>query len=197
LKVTFEYFLSRHVVRLARELIGKELYSNINGQLTGGRIVETEAYSGAIDKASHAYRNKRTARTEAMFAAGGTAYVYLIYGIHHLFNIVTNREGIPDAILIRALEPTAGLDVMAERRKVKSHEIRMTRGPGALGQAMGFHRSHTGTEVTGDLIWLEQGKPVPAEAIVISKRIGVDYADQDAELPWSFYEAGNKYVSKP
>jgi DNA-3-methyladenine glycosylase len=195
-KILKEAFYTRHdVVTIARELIGKVLVTEWNGEKTSGRIVETEAYNGEIDKASHAFRGM-TKRTEVMFGGGGKAYVYLCYGIHQMFNIVTNKHGIPHAILIRALEPLEGIDIMLERTGKKVLDHTLTKGPGNVGKAMGFHTSQCGLSLQSDELYIvDDGFHVADEAVGISPRIGVGYADEDALLPYRFYVKGNPYVS--
>lgn len=189
------FYLRDDVVQMARDLIGKYLFTQFDGCVTGGRIVETEAYSGRYDKACHAFL-KRTKRTEIMYEDGGIAYIYLCYGIHHLFNIVTNTEGLADAILIRAVEPTTGLEKMTERRGTDKHKV-LTKGPGALGQAMGFHKSQTGTSLyNSNDMWIANDPNAATPEIVTDRRVGVDYAQEDALLPWRFFEKGNRWVSK-
>ena len=184
------------VKRIARELLGKVLVTEFEGKRTSGRIVETEAYNGVVDRASHAWSGRRTRRTEVMFGESGTAYVYLIYGIHHLFNVVTNKKDIPHAILIRALEPLEGIPFMLRRTGKKQLDFTLTRGPGNLSRALGLTTLHTGASLhEGQLFIGDDGmRPRKAE-IGVSPRIGVDYAGPDAELPYRFYIRGNKYVS--
>jgi DNA-3-methyladenine glycosylase len=188
LKLPVSFYSRRDVIKIAFELIGKYLYTNIDGIFTGGIITETEAYNGEIDRASHAYGGRRTARTEIMYNAPGHAYVYLIYGIHSLFNVVTNQAGIPHAVLIRALYPTEGIEQMIIRRKVKTAKpVELCLGPGTVSQALGIHFSMTGTLLTGDRIWIEdKGLKIPKSKIQIGPRIGVDYAGEDASLPYRF-----------
>lgn len=194
-KLPRSFFLGEDVVSIARELIGKVLVTNWDGCLTKGLIVETEAYRGRNDKACHANNGRRTQRTEVMYGQGGLAYVYLCYGIHHLFNVVTNKKDVADAVLIRALEPMEGGEVMHERMGGKSK--RLTQGPGLLTKAMGIRVQHTGTDLLGPQIWLEDGVvPVKPDQIVPSTRIGVDYAEEDAQLPWRFYLKDNPWVSR-
>ncbi len=187
------FYLRGNVVRIAKELLGKTLFTNIRGKVTSGIIVETEAYS-QIEKGSHAYRGM-TERNKVMFGPGGSAYVYLCYGIHHLFNIVTNVEGVADAVLIRALEPLTGEAYMLRRMKTKSPK-RISSGPGKLAKAMGIDRSFNGKYLGSDDVWVEDaGRAV--KKINASKRIGIDYAGRDALLPWRFTIQGNPWVSKP
>jgi len=176
------------VVLIARELIGKVLCTRQEDTITKGVIMETEAYAGIEDRASHAYGDRRTARTETMYGRPGTAYVYLCYGIHSLFNVVTNQVGIPHAVLIRGIFPFEGADTMKERRTTKAPLHRMADGPGKLCQALGIdHRLHNGIGLNGDLIWIEDhGLTVRPEWVRVGPRIGVDYAGEDALLPYRF-----------
>ncbi len=194
-KLPLSFFERSDVVQIARELVGKILLTSFDGQRTSGRIVETEAYNGIVDKASHAYSGRRTARTDIMFREGGTAYVYLCYGIHHLFNVVTNTINIPHAVLIRAIEPLEGVDIMQERLRAPGGGPLHTlgRGPGKLSKALGISTSHTGTVLQESIAIYDDGYR-PAE-IIAGPRIGVDYAAEDAELPYRFYLAGSKAVS--
>jgi DNA-3-methyladenine glycosylase len=197
LKLTKDFYQREDVVCISRELIGKYLFSNIDGLLTGGRIVETEAYKGPEDKACHAHLNRRTKRTEIMFWQGGVAYVYLCYGIHALFNIITGLQGYPHASLIRAIEPTAGLPVMLERRKKNNIEPSLTAGPGSLTAALGITCAHYGTDLTGNLIWLEdRNEQVAQEQIIASPRVGIGYAEEHIHLPWRFRLKGSQWTSK-
>ncbi len=193
--LTSSFFQRTDVLAIARELIGMQLTTRFNSAETSGIIVETEAYAGITDKASHAWNNRRTQRTEIMYAEGGTAYVYLCYGIHHLFNVVTNVKDVPHAILIRALEPTAGIEHMLERRNKPKLDATLTKGPGALSQAMGITTHLTGSSLlinTQIEISEMSGKELD---IGFSPRIGVDYAGDDAQLPYRFFVRGNKYVN--
>jgi DNA-3-methyladenine glycosylase len=184
------------VVKIAKELLGKILVTYFNGEFTAGRIVETEAYNGAVDKASHAYGGRRTARTEVMFGRPGTAYVYLCYGIHHLFNVVTNKAEIPHAILIRALEPLHGIDIMLDRTRKQVLDNTLTRGPGNVSKALGIYTTHTGMDLLeSDVVIAEDQYEVKRSAIGITTRIGVDYAGPDALLPYRFIVKNNPYVS--
>lgn len=190
-----EFYLQDDPVTIAKTLLGKVLHTYTDGQLTAGRIVETEAYMGAIDRASHAYPGKRTDRNAVMFRQGGVAYVYLIYGMYHLFNVVTSREGLADAVLVRALEPCEGIDIMMTRTgKQTTHRI--TSGPGLLSRAMGIDMRLYGSSLSGDCVWIED-HPSPSDSeIVETKRIGVEYAGPDSDLPWRFYIHGNPWISK-
>ena len=196
-KIPLEFYTRPDVVQIARDLIGKYLFTNIGGVLTGGMIVETEAYCGENDLACHSHAGRRTARTEIMFQKGGVAYVYLIYGIYALFNIITNEAERADAVLIRALEPTEGVPEMLLRRNLSTPSHRLTAGPGLVTMALGITTKHYGTDLTGDFIWLEDRQNIiPSDQIVASPRVGVAYAGQDALLPWRFRLQGNRWTSR-
>lgn len=181
---------------IAKELLGKVLVTEIGVGRTAGIIVETEAYLGKTDRACHAWNGRRTKRTEIMYREGGTAYVYLIYGIHHLFNVVTHEVDEPHAVLVRAVEPIEGMPLMLQRRKMERQEHRLTAGPGALSIAMGIHTRHTGLALSGNKIWIEDhGHTVVPEAIVASPRVGVAYAREDALLPYRFRIRDNPWTS--
>ena len=184
------------VVTITRELLGKILVTNFDDHITAGRIVEAEAYNGPHDKASHSYGNRRTKRTEVMYANGGVAYVYLCYGIHQMFNIVTNVRDVPNAILIRAVEPVAGIDTMLQRSNKTVQGFDITRGPGNVGKALGLHTSQTGMSLQTNQIYIaDDGMRYNENEIITTKRVGVDYAGEDALLPYRFLVKGNKYVS--
>jgi len=185
-----------NVTVIARELLGKILITSFDNEITAGRIVETEAYNGAVDRASHAYGNRRTNRTEVMFGKPGTAYVYLCYGIHHLFNVVTNKKEIPHAILIRALEPTEGISIMQDRTRKKVLDNTLTRGPGNVSKALGIFTYHSGLDlVRSDIRIVDDGFQYKKKEIAVTTRIGVDYAGPDALLPYRFIVRDNPYVS--
>lgn len=191
------FYTRKDVVKIAKELLGKVLVTRFDGVLTSGIIVETEAYAGHSDKASHASGGRRTRRTEIMYGQGGTAYVYLCYGIHHLFNVVTNVQDVPHAVLIRGVEPLEGIDMMLARRRKEVLSASLTAGPGALSVALGIHTSHSGLSLLGPEIWIEdRGIKMAAKDIVTGTRVGVAYAQEDALLPYRFSVKDNKYVSK-
>jgi DNA-3-methyladenine glycosylase len=195
-KLRAEFYKRTDVVLIARELLGKILVTVIDGIVTTGRIIETEAYKAVADKASHAYAGRRTARNEAMYAAGGTSYVYICYGMHHLFNVVTNIKEVPDAVLIRAVEPVQGLDAMLLRTPKANPRYTITKGPGNTGRALGINKTHSGISLLGNTIYIADDGFVPAPTMIgASPRIGVDYSGDDALLPYRFYIRGNKYVS--
>jgi DNA-3-methyladenine glycosylase len=198
MKLLQSFYERTDVVSISKELIGKYLFTCIDGELTGGYIVETEAYNGVIDRASHAYGNRITPRTKTMFEHGGIAYVYLCYGIHEMFNVVTSVAGQPHAILIRAIQPTEGLEIMQLRRNMAVLKSNITSGPGSVAQALGISRAINGISLQSDIVWIEdRGLTFLDEEIAAVPRVGVAYAGVDALLPYRFYVKGNKYVSKP
>jgi DNA-3-methyladenine glycosylase len=196
-KLTNDFYQRRDVVKIARELLGKALFTNIDGVLTGGIIVETEAYSWK-EKGCHAYNGRKTERNAIMFEEGGHTYVYLCYGMHYLFNVVTNVKGVADAVLIRAIEPMAGIPEMTVRRGKISSPYQLTSGPGKLSKALGIQRNLNGKLLVENEVWIEEvssTKYRPGQ-IIASPRIGIDYADEDAKLPWRFHLKDNRWVSK-
>jgi DNA-3-methyladenine glycosylase len=195
-KLDYEFYNRINVVQIAKALIGKILVTQFEGLETWGRIVETEAYNGVIDRASHAWNNRRTARTEIMFGDAGRAYIYLCYGVHHLFNIVTNEKNTPHAVLIRALEPIGGIDTMLQRTGKKKLDRTLTSGPGNVSKALGIFTKHSGISLLDDIIFVaEDGFKVNNKNILATPRIGVDYAGNDALLPYRFILKDNIYVS--
>lgn len=186
------------MVEIARRLLGKVLCSYIDGELTAVCITEVEAYGGIHDRASHAYGGRYTARTRTMYLTGGVSYVYLCYGMHYMFNVVTGPEGIPDAILVRAGIPIAGVEVMAKRRGVPPDDLRLTTGPGALTRALGITTRHNGIPLWSDVVWIEEPANPEEEKWDIGRaeRVGVAYAGRDAERLWRFYIKGCEWVSK-
>jgi len=197
-KLDVDFYRVKEVLSIARNLLGKYLFTNINGEISGGFIVETEAYNGITDKASHAYGNRKTNRTQTMYETGGIAYVYLCYGIHEMLNVVTSVEGEPHAVLIRAINPTEGIDLMLERRKMASLKNNLTAGPGSVAKALGISRKMNTFSFQSGEIWIEDcGLVLPEEQIAAVPRVGVAYAKEDALLPYRFYIKGNPYVSKP
>jgi len=196
-KLSLPYFRSDQVVALARDLLGKHLFSNVNGQLTGGIITETEAYAGVTDKASHAYNGRRTARTETMYREGGISYVYFTYGMHHLFNVVTGKKNIPHAVLIRAIFPLTGNDIMLARTDKKSVNYQLTNGPAKMTKAMGITKKHNGISLVDNTIWIEDKRiRVAKDDISATPRIGIDYADEDSLLPYRFVLDYQHYINK-
>ncbi|WP_242920837.1 DNA-3-methyladenine glycosylase [Pontibacter liquoris] len=197
MKLPHSFYTRPDVVQVAQDLLGKYLYTCVDGMLTGGMIVETEAYSGQNDRACHAHLNRRTQRTEIMYSEGGVAYVYLVYGIYYLFNIITNEREKADAVLVRAIEPEAGVEEMLLRRNMPGIKPNLTAGPGVLSIALGIDKKLYGADLTSNTVWVEdKGLTLPAESIAAGPRIGVDYAGEDALLPWRFWLKGNKWVSR-
>lgn len=187
MKLRNNFYLRDDVVAVGRDLLGKVLSTEIHGELTKIVITETEAYAGVTDKASHAFGGRRTRRTEPMFGRGGAAYVYLCYGIHHLFNVVTNAEGTPHAVLIRAGHPLEGADVMLARRDKRIVDAKLLAGPGSLAKALGITTGLTGHSLQSDEVWIEDhGIDVLANDIQAGPRVGVGYAQEDALLPYRF-----------
>ena len=195
-KLKQEFYNRKDVLQIARELLGKIIVTKFDGIITSGRIVEVEAYAGVKDKASHAFGGRRTARTEIMYHPGGTAYVYLCYGIHHLFNIVTNEQDVPHAILVRAVEPLEGIPDMLIRTGKKKADYTLTKGPGNVSKALGIATRHTGCTLLQDEIIIgSDGFVPPSSDIAATPRIGVDYAGEDALLPYRFIVKSSKYIS--
>lgn len=195
MKLDRDFYQRDDVVEISRELLGKVLVTRVGGVFTSGIIVETEAYSWR-ERGSHAYGAKHTPRTSVMFRAGGHAYVYLCYGMHHLFNVVTNREGVAEAVLVRALEPLEGIPAMMARRGGKVRFNHLTSGPGKLTRSLGIDRTLNGKLLSDNEIWIEEGRRLSAGQVEVSRRIGIDYAGEDALLPWRFTVKGNPWVSK-
>jgi len=191
------FFLHEDVCTIARQLLGKIIVTEIDSLLTAGRIVEAEAYASQADRASHAYGGRRTARNEHMYGMPGTSYVYICYGMHSMVNIVTNKPGIPDAVLIRAVEPLEGITVMAKRTGKAPGDKTITRGPGNLCRAMGIDKSLSGLYLQSAPIYLlhDPGFVPDARIMGVSPRIGVEGAGEHAALPYRFYIHGNSYVS--
>jgi DNA-3-methyladenine glycosylase len=198
LKLPFSYYQNQDVIFLAKDLLGKVLFTEIDDKITAGVIVETEAYFGVLDKASHAYGGRRTDRTEILYHEGGISYVYLCYGIHHLFNIVTSVKDEPHAVLVRAVEPLEGKEIMELRRNMPFTKAAISSGPGSAAKALGIDRSFNKKDLSGEEIWIEDhGIRYTQDQIVSTPRVGVAYAQEDALLPWRFFVKDNKYVSKP
>lgn len=195
-KLSIHFYNRPDVVQIAKELIGKIIVTKFDEVITSGRIVETEAYIGLLDRASHSFGGKRTARNEHMYAAAGTAYVYICYGMHHLFNVVTNKKNIPDAILIRALEPLQGIDMMLRRTGKKTVDHSLTKGPGNAAKALGITKNNSGVHLCKNEIYIADDGYLPEnEVIGTSKRIGVESSGDAALMPYRFYIKGNRFVS--
>jgi len=196
-KLDLQFYQSNNILDIGKFLLGKILYTNISNKITSGMIVEVEAYLGATDKACHSYKNKKTKRTEAMFETGGVSYVYLCYGIHYLFNIVVGEKDNPCAVLIRAIEPIDGINIMLERRNFNKLTDELTNGPGKLTQSLGITDKVNKQSLISNLIWVEDHNiKILKKDILSSYRIGVDYAGKDAKLPYRFYIKNNQWVSK-
>ncbi len=186
-KLPLAFYRQPDVVEIAKQLLGKYLFSRIDGRLTGGIIAETEAYAGVTDRASHAYGHRRTRRTETMYLPGGVSYVYFTYGMHHLFNVVTNQKDIPHAVLIRGIIPTAGVAWQKKRRNMPRGGKNLTNGPAKVCQALGITLEHNAGSLKGPLLWIaeDNSHPEPLE-ILTTTRVGVGYAGEDALLPYRF-----------
>ena len=195
-KLDHSFYDRKNVVQIARDLLGKILVTQFDGIRSSGRIVETEAYNGVNDRACHAFGGRRTARTEHIYGGPGTVYVYICYGMHHLFNVITNKKDIPHAVLIRALDPIEGVEHMLARTGKPLPDFTLTKGPGNLARALGMSKIHTGQNLFSDEIFIEDdGMRYKKDQVTITKRIGVESAREDAELPYRFIVKGNPYVS--
>jgi DNA-3-methyladenine glycosylase len=192
-----EFYTRVDVLEVARDLLGKKLVvPGKNGARVAGIIVETEAYRGPQDRASHAYNGRRTNRTETMYGIGGTAYVYFVYGMYNQFNVVTNVADTPHAILVRAVEPSEGLNIMRRRRQGRS-EYELTSGPGRLCLAMGIDRTFDKADLLGGRVWIEEAASISPRQIARGPRVGIDYAEEWVRKPWRFWIRDNPFVSKP
>ena len=195
-KLPRTFYTRANVLTVARDLLGKLLVVPArDGTRVSGYIVETEAYRGPEDRASHAFGGRRTKRTETMYGLGGTAYVYFVYGMYYQFNVVTNFHDVPHAVLIRAVEPVEGIEVMRERRAGQT-DRNLTSGPGKMCIALGIDRTMDYADLLGDQVWLEEGMKVPLSRIVSGPRVGIDYAEEWIHKPWRFWIRGNAFVSK-
>ena len=198
MKLPLSFYQRNDAVLVARELLGKHVYTRIDGEVTGGVIVETEAYQGPEDRGSHAFNHRKTPRNEMMFSAGGVVYMYICYGIHDMLNVVTGTDGVSHAVLIRAVEPRVGVELMRERRNVFNEDSRLCRGPGALAKALGLAKAHNGINLLEDTIWIEDKNEVFHEnEIIASARVGMNFEGPYKTIPWRFYLKGNRNVSKP
>lgn len=194
-KLPREFYTRADVAQVARDLLGQLLVVSAGGTRVSGTIVEAEAYQGPEDRASHAYGGRRTRRTSTMYAIGGTAYVYFVYGMHYQFNVVTNAPEVPHAVLIRALTPCEGVALMRRRRRV-TEEVALTSGPGKLCMALGINLTFAAADLLGDRIWIEAGPSVPPEQVACGPRIGIAYAQGWVETPWRFWIRGDPHVSR-
>lgn len=193
------FYLREDVVQISKDLLGKYLCTNFNDELTVGKIVETEAYRAPDDKACHAYGNKLTERTKTMFEVGGISYVYLCYGIHHLFNVVTAPQGVAHAVLIRGVEPVENVNVMLKRRNFSKLKYNLSAGPGTLTKALGISTQQNGFSLTQEEspIWIEdRGVEILETDIIASPRVGVAYAEECALWDWRFRIKDSKWTSR-
>jgi DNA-3-methyladenine glycosylase len=188
-------FYARPVLTVAKDVIGKVLVHRTPEGVLAGRIVEAEAYRGPEDRAAHSWAGRRTPRTEAMFGPPGFAYVFFVYGMHWHLNLVTTRADAPHAVLLRALEPLVGAELMAQRRGLPEANVNLSNGPGKLCQAFGIGREHYGVDLTRGALFLSE-PPTPPGKLGRSARIGVDYAEAWADKPWRFFELDNRWVSR-
>jgi len=201
-KLSREFYLRADTLEIARDLIGKRLVvPTETGMRVSGMIVETEAYLGAIDKAAHSYKNRRTARNEITYAEGGHAYVFFIYGMYFQFNVVCGARNSPHVVLIRALEPVEGVEIMRVRRLRKNRSAKMpdknlASGPGKLCIALDITRELNGEDLSENRIWLEDFRTFSGREIETGKRIGIDYAEEFAEKPWRFWLKNSEFISK-
>ena len=196
MKLNKEFYLGEDAVKTARNLLGKLLVvPDVEGNRVSGMIVETEAYMGVTDKAAHSYRGRRTARNEVTYGPGGHVYVFFIYGMYYQLNFVTGPQDLAHVVLIRGVEPVEGIETMRLRRGAMK-DINLTSGPGKLCIAFDIDRRYNGSGLTGDEIWVEEHKNVAANEISTGKRVGIDYAEEDADRPWRFWITGNPYVSR-
>lgn len=196
LKLPREFYTRPNVVTVARELLGKLLVVPApNGTRVSGTIVEVEAYRGPQDRAAHSYGGRRTKRTETMYGVGGTVYVFFVYGMYYQFNVVTNVADAPHAVLIRAVEPVEGIELM-RRRRHDQPDHNLTNGPGKLCIALGIDRKLDAADLVGDRVWLEDGRKFPRSQIASGPRIGIDYAEEWKDKPWRFWIKDNPFVSR-
>lgn len=195
-KLKSSFYTQPDTVGIARALLGKKLVSVIGGKRAAGIICETEAYCGTEDRGCHAYNGRYTDRTKIMYAAGGVAYVYLCYGIHQLFNVVTHSEGEPHAVLIRAIEPVDGIDIMQQRRGKSIALSALAAGPGLVSVCLGLTTKHTGISLMGDTIWIEDAPAIHDKQIVSSARVGMNFSGPYKTIPWRFRILDSPFTSK-
>lgn len=196
MRLGIDFYQRNDVLKIAQDLIGKCLFTQVDGVTTGGIIVETEAYSWT-ERGCHAYNARKTKRNAVMFDEGGLVYVFLCYGMHNLFNIVTNKAGIAEAVLVRAIEPVSGIEEMKKRRGQLSNEKHLTSGPGKLTKALGISRTFNGKSLLNAEVWLEDRNTTIAPSdILVTPRIGIDYAGEDAALPWRFAKKSSAWLSQ-
>ena len=191
-----KFFLRINSVRVSQDLLGKLLVvPDVNGQRISGMIVETEAYMGIEDKAAHSYGGRRTGRNEITYAEGGHVYIFFVYGMYYQLNLVTGPAELAHVVLIRAIEPVEGIEVMRNRRGPMADK-NLTSGPGKLTIALGIDRSYNGEHLSGDRIWVEEYKKIKKSEISAGPRVGIDYAEEFIDMPWRFWVKGNQYVSR-
>ena len=196
MKLEREFYLREDTIAVARDLLGKLLVvPDVEGRRISGMIVETEAYLGTTDRAAHSFGGRRTPRNEAMYAIGGRVYVFLVYGMYHQFNVVTGPPDHPHAILIRAIKPVEGIEIMRSRRG-EMKDRNLTSGPGKLCIAMFIDRTLNGEDLVENRVWPEDHTSFADDQIAVGKRIGIDYAGDDAERPWRFWVTGSQFVSR-
>ena len=196
MKLPLSFYRQDDVVEVSQKLLGKVLFTKINNEICGGIIVETESYGGISDKACHAYNGLLTERTRPLYENGGVSYVYFCYGMHHLLNIVTNKKNIPQAVLIRAIEPIHGIDTILKRKNKNKIDYTLTSGPGALCKALGITKKENNISLTGSILWIEDHNILVKDTEIIkSPRVGVNYAEEDALLPWRFRIKNSKWTS--
>lgn len=196
MKLPLDFYQREDALQVSRDLLGKLLVMpSAAGERVSGMIVETEAYLGGIDKAAHSYGGRRTQRNEITYADGGHVYVFFVYGMYHQLNIVTGPAEVPHVTLIRAVEPVEGIEFMREKRGPMKDK-NLTSGPGKLCIAFGIDRSMNGEIMAGDRIWVEEYTNIPEADIKSGPRIGIDYAEEFADMPWRFWIEGNQFVSK-
>jgi len=187
MKLKKDFYIRENVVQIANDLLGKILVTKVDGKITSGIIVETEAYNGIYDKACHAYGGRKTDRTKVMYEEGGVSYVYFCYGMHYLFNVVTNKKEVPDAVLIRGIIPLKNKKWIFQRISEQSLKNGVLNGPGKVTKALGINKSFNGVSLLGNQIWIEDdGIFIPQNDVLVGPRIGVDYAGEDALLPYRF-----------
>lgn len=196
MKLPKEFYSRPDTLIIAKNLLGKTLCSNIDGMFTSGMIVETEMYCGVEDRGCHAFGGRLTKRTEIMYAEGGVCYVYLCYGIHRLFNVITHTIGYPHAILIRAIQPLNGIDVMLQRINKKKYTDQMAAGPGLLTQCLGIDLQHNGMSLQSDNIWIEGEREMEDATIIESARVGMNFEGFYKTVPWRFRIANSAFTSK-
>lgn len=190
------FYTNPDTVGIAKSLLGKKLVTTFNGKITAGIICETEAYCGAQDRGCHAYNGRFTARTKVMYQEGGVSYVYLCYGVHYLFNVVTHNEGEPHAVLIRAIEPIEGISIMLKRRNMSSYNSNIGAGPGLVTQCLGITTKHNGISLMGDKIQICDAAPINPEQIIASPRVGMNFNGPYKLIPYRFRILNSPFTSK-